>query len=362
LSPYTTLFRSVRAKNHAEAMEEILQQETQALADIARQLTEQVETVEKTLSERSYMLDSSVEQASEATERFHRRSIELAKASELMIKGIQYADRALAKHKTEIDEARRHIHEDLDRVTAKISDASQQVKSAGSNAAALFHGQAEDLIRFTAKANESARLLGEQFETQQQRLTLSIRQVEEKLNQSAGLLKSESEAFRKAAETAAEEASTSGQRIEKQMMSLTTAAAKAKLEADRLAEKKSRTRNEQFMKSTAFIMENLNSLTIDLNRILDSSLSEDLWRRYRKGEKGIFTRKLLKARDAEKIRARYRDSGDFRRFADQYVAEFREIMTEAGNVDHSELLSDAFITADVGKVYLLLQEALEGLE
>jgi len=26
------------------------------------------------------------------------------------------------------------------------------------------------------------------------------------------------------------------------------------------------------------------------------------------------------------------------------------------------LLSDAFITADVGKVYLLLQEALEGME
>ena len=279
-----------------------------------------------------------------------------------MIKGIQYADQALAKHKTEIDDARRHIHEDLDRVTAKISEASKQVKETGSGASELFHGQAEDLIRFTAKAHDSARLLGEQFESQHQRLTLSVKQVEETLSHSAGILKDESEAFMRAAEKAAEDALISGNKIEKQTASLSAAATRAKQEAETLSQRKDKIRNEQFMKSTSFIMENLNSLTIDLNRIMDSSLSEELWRRYRKGEKSIFTRKLLKSRDAEKIRSRYRDDGDFRRFADQYVSEFREIMTEAGTVDHSELLSDAFITADVGKVYLLLQEALDGLE
>ncbi|MCF8465845.1 MAG: hypothetical protein K9G33_00430, partial [Sneathiella sp.] len=353
---------SVRAKEHAEAMEEILQHETMALAEIAQQLTEQVEKVEQTLSERSSLLDQSVEQASEASERFHRRTVELARASELMIKGIKYADQALEKHKLGIDDTRRHIHEDLHLVTEKISEASRQVKDAGSGAAKLFYGRAQDLIEFTTKANESARELGDQFDNQHKKLTLSVQQVESTLSKSASILKEESESFRATAEKAAEDALMSGMKIEKQTEKLNVAAEKAKELADRIAENKNKIKNERFMKSTAFIMENLNSLTIDLSRIMDSSLSEDLWRRYRKGEKGIFTRKLLKSRDAEKIRARYRDSGDFRRFADQYVSEFREIMTEAGSVEHSELLSDAFITADVGKVYLLLQEALEGLE
>ena len=353
---------SIRAKEHAEAMEEILQKETAALSDIAKQLTDQVETIDGTLTDRSALLDQTVENTNLASDSFQRKSLEFARASELMIRGIKYADNALEKHKKGIDETRRSIHADLDLVSEKITEASKQVKETGSEAATLFYGRAKDLIEFTSQANENARSLSEQFESQHKRLSLSVAQVESTLHKSAGILHEESKNFQTAAEKAAEEALMAGLKIEKQTDDLTKAGEKANQLAERIMQNKRTVQNEQFMKSSGFVLDNLNSLTIDLGRILDSNLSDDLWRRYRKGEKGIFTRKLLKSKDAEKIRSKYRDNGEFRRYTDQYVSEFREIMTEAGSVEHSELLSDAFITADVGKVYLLLQEALDGLE
>src|SRR3546814_14504876 len=56
-------------------------------------------------------------------------------------------------------------------------------------------------------------------------------------------------------------------------------------------------RGERFLKTAAFITGHLNSMASDITRLLNRDLSEDLWRRYYKGERGLFTRKLIDQRD-----------------------------------------------------------------
>jgi hypothetical protein len=67
---------------------------------------------------------------------------------------------------------------------------------------------------------------------------------------------------------------------------------------------------------------------------------------------------LLQTKDLNKIRGRYQADAEFRKYADRYVADFSRLLTSARGAEHEELLSAAFVTSDVGKLYLLLREAL----
>jgi hypothetical protein len=83
-----------------------------------------------------------------------------------------------------------------------------------------------------------------------------------------------------------------------------------------------------------------------------------LWKRYYKGERGLFARQFLEVRELDKVRERYRGNNEFRRYVDRYIADFEKILADARGAEHEELLTTAFVTADVGKIFILLREAL----
>ncbi len=64
------------------------------------------------------------------------------------------------------------------------------------------------------------------------------------------------------------------------------------------------------------------------------------------------------ARPRGKIRDRYRDDNEFRKYADDYLAQFDRVLAEAKEVDPENILSATFLTADVGKLYLVLSTIL----
>src|SRR3546814_4976321 len=69
-------------------------------------------------------------------------------------------------------------------------------------------------------------------------------------------------------------------------------------------------------------------MAIDITRLLNRDLSEDLWRRYYKGERGLFTRKLIDQRDLDKIRGKYQENGEFRDFtrSEEHTSELQSLM------------------------------------
>ena len=105
----------------------------------------------------------------------------------------------------------------------------------------------------------------------------------------------------------------------------------------------------------------LQSLAIDMNRILETELSEDDWQRYSKGEKGLFVRKMLGMRERSRLAAvaqRYREDSEFREYVNRYIAQFEGALGEAKKRDMDGVLATTFLTADVGKVYMLLIRAI----
>src|SRR5690606_6472138 len=177
-------------------------------------------------------------------------------------------------------------------------------------------------------------------------------------SEAAELLAGRAKDLSAAAARAASEAANAEASLKADSKALAEAAKAASVEAEALRKATQALRGEQLLKTAAFITGHLNSMAIDITRLLNRDLSEDLWRRYYKGERGLFTRKLIDQRDLDKIREKYQENGEFRDYTDRYIAEFERVLAGAKGVEHEELLTSAFVTADVGKVYLLLREAV----
>jgi len=102
----------------------------------------------------------------------------------------------------------------------------------------------------------------------------------------------------------------------------------------------------------------LNGLSLDIARLLDADVPDDVWRRYKKGDRSAFARHLLRQKDSYAVKGivdRFGKDERFRELAARFIAKFETLLAESGRADPDDVLNTAFLTADIGKLYLLLQ-------
>jgi hypothetical protein len=107
-------------------------------------------------------------------------------------------------------------------------------------------------------------------------------------------------------------------------------------------------------------IDSLDSLAVDIARMIDHDAAAELWDRYKRGERNVFTRKLytMQGQKAfEEIRKRYRGDGDFKRTVDRYVGEFERLLEEVSRDDRGQMLARTYLTSETGKVYTMLAHA-----
>ncbi len=107
-------------------------------------------------------------------------------------------------------------------------------------------------------------------------------------------------------------------------------------------------------------IESLDSLSIDIARMIDHEAAADAWERYKGGERGVFTRRLYTnagQKTFEEIRRKYRRSAEFRETVDRYIDEFERLLEQVARDDRGQALTKTYLTSDTGKVYTLLAHA-----
>jgi hypothetical protein len=107
-------------------------------------------------------------------------------------------------------------------------------------------------------------------------------------------------------------------------------------------------------------VDSLDSLAVDIARMIDHDAAAELWDRYKRGERNVFTRKLytMQGQKAfEEIRKRYRADGDFKRTVDRYIGEFERLLEEVSRDDRGQMLARSYLTSETGKVYTMLAHA-----
>lgn len=118
-------------------------------------------------------------------------------------------------------------------------------------------------------------------------------------------------------------------------------------------------REASFIDNAGQVMSGLNELSVEVASQLDQRRDERMWRQFLKGEGGIFARHVVASSDRRQIADRYKSDEDFRRAVKEYLAEFESMVKRIDGTEKQSALTAALVTADVGKLYLALCDALD---
>ncbi len=107
-------------------------------------------------------------------------------------------------------------------------------------------------------------------------------------------------------------------------------------------------------------LESLDSISVDIARMIDHDAAVELWDRYKRGERNVFTRRLYTIQGQqtfEEVRKKYRQDAEFRQTVDRYVEEFERLIAEVSRDDRDSMLTKTYLTSETGKVYTMLAHA-----
>ncbi len=107
-------------------------------------------------------------------------------------------------------------------------------------------------------------------------------------------------------------------------------------------------------------IESLDALSVDIARMIDHDAAAELWDRYNRGERNVFTRRLYTLQGQktfEEIRKRYRSDREFKQTVDRYVSEFERLLDDVANDDRGQVVARTYLTSETGKVYTMLAHA-----
>jgi hypothetical protein len=107
-------------------------------------------------------------------------------------------------------------------------------------------------------------------------------------------------------------------------------------------------------------IDSLDSLSVDIARMIDHNAASDLWDRYNRGERNVFNKRLytLQGQKAfDEISKRYRGDREFKQTVDRYIGEFERLLEEVSRDDRGQVVARTYLTSETGKVYTMLAHA-----
>src|SRR5215510_13336588 len=107
-------------------------------------------------------------------------------------------------------------------------------------------------------------------------------------------------------------------------------------------------------------IESLDSIAVDIARMIDHAAAAELWDRYKRGERNVFTHMLCTMqgqRAVDDIGWRYSSDREFMQTVDRYIAEFEQLLDDVSRDDRDEMVARTYLTSETGKVYTMLAHA-----
>jgi hypothetical protein len=104
----------------------------------------------------------------------------------------------------------------------------------------------------------------------------------------------------------------------------------------------------------------LKTLSADIAKAIDHKAAVEVWERFRRGEKGAFTRRLYTLQGQQtfdEIRKKVQKSKEFKDAVDRYVTDFEKLLAEVTKNGADNAAGTAYLASDTGKVYTMLAHA-----
>ena len=104
----------------------------------------------------------------------------------------------------------------------------------------------------------------------------------------------------------------------------------------------------------------LESLSLDIGRLMDRNLASEMWDRYQRGESKAFSKRLYTPagqKAFDEVARKYRADRGFKQTVDRYIAEFERLLDEVAREDRGPQALRGHLTSETGLVYTLLAHA-----
>ena len=104
----------------------------------------------------------------------------------------------------------------------------------------------------------------------------------------------------------------------------------------------------------------LESLSLDIGRLMDRNLASEMWDRYQRGENKAFTKRLYTPagqKAFDEVARKYRSDRNFKGTVDRYVVEFERLLDEVARDGRGPQELRSHLTSETGLVYTLLAHA-----
>ncbi len=172
------------------------------------------------------------------------------------------------------------------------------------------------------------------------------------------------EQVKSSAEMAISAATDAAQRLDRQLSAIAASSEAVEKRASGFAESIQRHGSETLVRQLALASEALQSMSVDLTRVLDSDVSDQAWEAYLKGDRSIFARRavrLLSASEARDILRRHSEDEAFRHLVNRYIHDFEAMLRRLIDAPEGEALTVTLLSSDIGKIYVALAQAIERL-
>ena len=104
----------------------------------------------------------------------------------------------------------------------------------------------------------------------------------------------------------------------------------------------------------------LESLSLDIGRLMDRNLAAEMWDRYQRGESKAFTKRLYTPagqKAFDEVARKYRADRGFKQTVDRYITEFERLLDEVARDERGPAVLRSHLTSETGMVYTLLAHA-----
>ena len=284
----------------------------------------------------------------------------------------------------------------VDAFNVVLNDTSMQLSKRANNAYDKVKGLGENLKTLSLQLEEATSMSAKHFENSGDKLRATIGEIsanaerisneirssgEVFLKQSGVLIAATEDTLHKVGEVmtsldknanefnrrgteALQNTATFSELYNKQMKILNDTSIKAEKEIKELEKRYQGMKTDTFLKDASAILEKMESISVDINRIFNPTAEEEIWKKYYNGDTSAFIRYLAKAMTKNQvlaIRKEFEENLDFRTLVTKYLKDFETLITKARANERSGILLSVISGADVGKLYYILAKSLDKL-
>lgn len=332
-------------------------------AAIARLQASAAATTE-TLTQILPVHQANVGQLGDALTQLHHATAQLSEPVERGRSAINTAAEELAAHRTHLDSGTGLLLTQFEKAHAML--ASIEAQAEGSALAAS--GQ---LIEVLGRVREiAAATAGQMRET----LAGVVGEAETALAHAGGTtaetafgepIRTQLAAVETASQRAAEAGQAAAERIAQRLLGLTGIVAAVEARIDEVQTHYDMQARDDLRARSARLIESLNAASIDIARLLMLDVGDASWNAYLKGDRSIFSRRVVRLADAATSRAikrHYNHDEPFRALAVQFTDEFQRLLKYVDADKDGRALAITLLSSDIGKLYVVLEQAIGSVQ